>query len=277
MKRKFVYILKILLILGITTYLTLLILLTLFQKRFIFVPSTEQTLPQTVGLSEFKIIYIPTADGEKLVTWYKKPEKNGKTILFFHGNGGALANYSRIIHELKANADGFLAIDYRGYGGSTGTPSAKGLYTDAMSALQFLKKEGVTTEQIIVVGYSIGSGLAVQVASQNDIAALILFAPYSSLEDIAKNRFPYLPVQYLLTDNIDALALIKNVRAPLLVMHGLRDNIIPYWIGKKLYDAASTSKKIILLEDEGHGFPYQTGNLTSVKDFLNEKKLLPEN
>ena len=112
-------------------------------------------------------------------------------------------------------------------------------------------------------------------ASQNNIAALILLAPYSSIEDIVKDKFPYFPIKILLTENIDAMKHIQTIKAPLLVMHGLSDKVIPYLIGQKLFDAASSPKKIILMENEGHEFPHKIGTLAPIQSFLKEKKLSP--
>ncbi len=274
MKSAALFLLKGFIIFGIIAYMGVVAFLFIYQRELIFVPNPVQHNPHAIGFDNFESVTIPTRDGERLMAWYKKPEHGGKVILFFHGNGGELSAYAPALKELEPMTDGFLAVDFRGYGGSSGQASAKGLLEDALSSVIFLEKQGISTDRIIVVGFSIGTGLAVHIAAQNPVSALVLLAPYTSLYDLVQNRFPFIPpfiIKHLLTENIDVMADIGAVKAPLLVVHGMADGIIPYHFGKKLFDAApSPVKRHVALDYQGHEFILKAENYSSISDFLKE-------
>lgn len=245
-----------------------LVVLYLFQNYIVFARSSREILPSERGLEHFEQVRIDTPDGETLIAWYKKPQKNGRIALFFHGNAGTLGRFAPFIQESEQIFDGILAIDYRGFGGSTGHPTSKGIMIDAESSIKWLKKQGINTKDIVVMGYSLGTAPAVHVAAREEISALVLYSPYSSIKDIAKYRFPIFPVDYLLDDNIDAMQDIGEIKAPLFVLHGDKDFIIPIHIDKKLYDAAPVSKYHMTLKGGGHRFLYSPGSISLVKNFL---------
>lgn len=255
-----------------SAYFIFLLILTIFQKNFLFMPDAQQISPARVGLSKFESITIQTSDNEQLVSWYKKPVKNGKVILFFHGNGGNNPVYNQTIKELEPLADGFLIIDYRGFGGSTGTPSAEGLFKDAEAALKYLEEQGIKPEQLIISGISLGTGLAVHVAQKTQASAVILIAAYSSLADIIKDRFFFYPgsvLDALLKNDINAIEKISKIKTPLVIVHGTKDTVISYSLAKKLYSAANEPKMLISLPGYDHVLPVTNETLSQIREFLN--------
>jgi len=176
-------------------------------------------------------------DGVKLSSWYIPPKNgNDKIILYLHGNGG---NISYRIGEYSLFLDenyGLFALDYRGYGNSKGSPSEEGLYKDARSAVKFIEDKGFNTENIILYGESLGSGIAIQLASEKDFHAVILESPFTSMTNVAKEHYPFLPVSLLLNHKFDSLSKLHNVDENVLIMHGDKDNIVPYKNGLEIFN-----------------------------------------
>jgi len=259
------------LIIG-TAYFGLLMILIFFQNSFLFVPNNRQFSPAQAGLASFETVIIPTSDNEQLVGWYKKPEKkDGKVILLFHGNGGNNLIYVPLIKDLEPLADGFLIVDYRGYGGSTGRPDSDGLLKDSDASLKYLQDQGIKSEQLIICGNSLGTGIAVHTAQKIQASAIILIAAYSSLADIVKSWFFFYPdwvLDTFLTNNIDAIENIEKIKTPLVIVHGMKDKTIPYELADKLYQAANEPKLLISLPDSDHIIPITDDIFSQIKGFL---------
>ena len=219
-----------------------------------------------MGLDGFKDVTIRTKDGEDLSAWYKPPSADGWVVLYFHGNAASLPRFTGFLEGLGGMVDGVLAIDYRGFGGSTGVPSPEGLYEDALSSYRWLR-QSVAAERIVVIGYSLGTGPAVRVAAEEPVAALLLQAPYTSIGDVASYRFPYVPVRLLLTEQLDSTKYIRRVKAPILVQHGITDPVIPYQFGKELFDLAPEPKTFVRMDELGHALLLPP-SLPPIRDFL---------
>jgi dipeptidyl aminopeptidase/acylaminoacyl peptidase len=187
-------------ILVATLYLALLVILFFQQRNLIYLRSAPPVDPATVGLSDVEVVSISTPDGETLVGWWSPPQPGKPTVLFLHGNAGTVADRSDALAFYRSNGLGTLFLDYRGYGGSTGTPSESGLIADALAAYDWLLSRGVTPDKIGVVGESVGSGPAVALATTRPISALALEAPFSSMADVAAHHYPWLPEGLLLCD-----------------------------------------------------------------------------
>lgn len=195
-------------------------------------------------------VVIETADGVQLLGWAgRKPSKNA--VLIFHGNGGDRSNCLDVLRGFSARGYRALIVDYRGYGGSGGSPSEAGLYADAEAGWQWLEGQGA--DRIGVWGYSLGTGVAVELASRHDEAFLVLDAPFDSALAIAKLRYPFLPVGWLMRDRYDSVAKIKRIKAPLLVFHGTADPVIPIRNGRALFDAALDPKWFVAIDGAHHG------------------------
>lgn len=223
----------------------------LTQERFLFHPRPEMGPPAAFGLDEFRRVTIATSDGVSLVGWLHEAPAAEKAILHFYGNADALPPYAGFFKALAEAGYSVLGVNYRGYGGSTGTPSEAGFYKDADAALGFLGQR-VPTDRVTVIGRSIGSGVAVDLASRNRLRSLVLISPFTSLTDVAARAMPFLPVRLLLRHRFDSMADIAKVTAPVLVIHGDRDELIPPDQGRRLLEAATGRKKLEILRGADH-------------------------
>jgi hypothetical protein len=222
------------------------------QRNLIYQRSTLQLDPATVGLTGVEVVTVPTPDGERLVAWWSPPKPGRPTVLYLHGNAGTIADRPERFAFYQMNGLGVLFLDYRGYGGSTGYPTETGLITDVVAAYDWLLSKGVEPEGLGVVGESLGSGPAVALAVARPVAALALEAPLSSMVETAGHHYRWLPVPLLLHDRWDSVERIRRLAAPLLVIHGTADRIVPYALGVKLYDAAPGRKRLITVEGADH-------------------------
>lgn len=213
-----------------------------------------------------KPVSIKTDDGITLTVRYRPaPDKTTPTIILFHGNGEDLFQRGHIALEMINAGYGILLAEYRGYGGNPGKPSEPGLYADARAAYSFVSAR---SENIVLHGYSLGSGVAVQLATEQPVTALILEAPFTSIVDVAARRFPLFPVRTLARDRYDSLAKIASVRAPLLIYGGTADGVIPPDQFQRLHDAARGEKRIALIEGADHLNVWTQGGREHVMQFL---------
>jgi uncharacterized protein len=229
------------------------------QRVLMYVPDTERVSPQAAGLINVEEISLKTDDGAQVLAWWSRAKPGQPTLLYFHGNAGSLATRSERLKLYQDAGVGVLMMTYRGYGGSTGTPTEKSNVSDGKQAYAFLRQSGVPADQIIVYGESLGTGVAVQVAADKTVAGLILDAPYTSMVDLAELHYPILPSRFFMTDRYQSIVHIKNVTAPLLVIHGARDVTVPATMGKALFDAANEPKQIEILPEAGHSDHYLHG------------------
>ncbi len=202
----------------------------------------------TVGIEEIK---LQTPDGETLYAWYKPAPSARPTILFFHGNSGNISSRPGKIMRYGQN-NGILAISYRGMGGSTGAPSEKGFMIDAQTGYDWLLTNGVEPSQMILLGESLGTGVAVQLAAKNPVRAVGLEAPYASAIAIAANTYWYFPVNYLMKDQFRTIEFIDQVKAPIFITHGTEDRIVPYADSQMLFAKANEPKTFVSVPNAGH-------------------------
>jgi uncharacterized protein len=237
---------------AIIGYAAILILTYLKQRDLQYLPSHDGLTPEAVGLNGVEIVQLVTPDGETLSSWYS-PAKSGKpTILYFHGNGGEMADRPLRFAAFQAQGFGVFYLSYRGYGASTGSPSEQGLMIDARTAYDWLMGKGVTAENLVLVGESLGSGVAVQIAAERKVAALAIEAPFTSAADVAAGVYWYLPVGLLMKDQFRSTDYIKKVTAPLLIIYGDADTIVPPQQSRRLFEMANEPKEIAALAGAGH-------------------------
>lgn len=253
---------------AVLGYGGLLAALYLMQRAIMYpVPTVERTAPLMAGLPQAEEIVLDTADGEKVVAWHV-PARSGKpVVLFFHGNGEVLAWRVPRFRDLVADGTGLVALSFRGYAGSTGSPSEAGLIADGEAVYTFAAAR-YAASRIVPWGYSLGSGVAVAVAANHPVGGLVLEAPFTSTVDIAAAAFPYLPVRWLLRDRYHSDRSIGSVRAPLLVMHGEKDRVIPIRFGERLFALANEPKRMVRFADADHVHSDDAGILAAVRDFL---------
>jgi fermentation-respiration switch protein FrsA (DUF1100 family) len=248
-------------------YACILAVLFTNQRSLLYPASDRRTTAAEAGLAGFQDLVLLTPDGEHLVAWWKPPQPDKALILYFHGNGGSLWNGRFRAQALTASGRGLLMISYRGYSGSTGTPTETGLHTDARTAYDWVR-QSYEASRLVAYGESLGTGVAVRLASERPLAGLILDAPYTSTADVASLTYWYVPVSWLMLDQFRSLDIIQNVQAPLLILHGTDDRTIPFAFGERLYAAAPEPKRFIRIEGGSHSRNLEQGGVAAVDEFL---------
>ena len=240
----------------------------LMQRQLQYFPSHADPLPEAVGLSGVTRQTLITPDGETLVLWGVPAAGNRPTILYFQGNAGSIADRADRLAFYQAQGYGAAFLSYRGYGGSSGTISEAGLITDARTAYDWLIAQGIPASRIVVVGESLGTGVAVQLAAQRPVGAVILEAPYTAAVDVAAQVYPWLPVRLLMKDQFRSSAHIGKITAPLLILHGTADRVIPFTLGQRLFAAANQPKTFVPLDGKGHEALYDPATWAHETAFL---------
>ncbi|HUR43331.1 MAG TPA: alpha/beta hydrolase, partial [Aestuariivirga sp.] len=185
---------------GLLAYAGIMLAMYLLQRSLQYHPESKGLTPAAVGLSGVTVNLLDTPDGERIVTWYAPAMPGRPTVLYFQGNAGEIGDRPKRFQYYRDRGLGVLYVSYRGYGGSTGHISEAGLVTDAMVSYDWLLGQGVAPKQIAVVGESLGTGVAVQLAAQKPVGAVVLEAPYTSTADIAAAIYGWLPVRLLMKD-----------------------------------------------------------------------------
>ncbi len=239
------------------------------QRALMYFPDRTRTPPALAGLPEAEEVVIETADGEKLVAWHVAAAEGKPVVLYFHGNGGALVHRVDRFRGLIANGNGLVALSYRGYGGSSGSPSEEGLLADAAAGYAFAAAR-YPAQRIALFGESLGTGVAIWLAAEKPVARLLLQAPYTSIVDVAVAAYPFLPVRLLLKDRYRSDERVGGVTAPVLVLHGERDRIVPIQYGERLYALISAPKKFVRFPEGGHVDLDRQGALDIIRSFLAE-------
>src|SRR6202163_2769888 len=211
-------VLKWLVVLVSVGYLGGLVVLFFAQRAFIFpIPQTVRTAPAAAGFPEAEEHLLTTADGEDVIVWHVPAKPGHAVVIYFPGNGDFLAGLVGRFRAITSDGTGLVALSYRGYAGSSGRPSERGLLLDAAAAYAFAAAR-YSPDRIVLWGFSLGTGVAVAVAAEQPVGKLILEAPYTSMADVAARHFPVLPVRWLLRDRFHNDQRRARVTAPLLVM-----------------------------------------------------------
>ncbi len=254
-------------IIALCLYVGLAATLYFTQRSLMYFPETIHTTPAQAGLPEAQEVTLTTSDNQRIIVWHVPPSGDKPVILYFHGNGGALRYRVPRFKKLIVDGIGLVAVEYRGYGGSTGSPSEKGLITDAETAYAFAAAR-YPVRQIVLWGESLGSGVAVALAAEKPVGRVILEAPFTSAAAVAGIRYWYMPVRLLMKDQFHSDRRIGKVTAPLLILHGVRDRVIPFAMGERLFELANKPKYIVRFLDGGHEDLDQNGALIAVARFL---------
>jgi len=245
--------------------------LYLFQRQLLYHP--DRTRPELLGLEQLGVreVTLPTEDGLSLLSWYLPPRPGRPVIAYFHGNGGHIGYRAERVLRFAREGFGVLMVEYRGYGANPGMPSEAGFDADGRAALAFLDREGVAPNRLVLYGESLGSGVAVALAVEHDISALILEAPFTSVAEVAQSHFRYVPASGMVIDRFDSLSRIGRLKAPLLVLHGERDRIVPIRYGRALLDAAPEPKEGWFAPAAGHEDLARYGSLDVVVAFIERR------
>jgi len=224
----------------------------LLQRQLMYHPDRTRVAPVVLGLDGVEEVVLQRPAGVDLIAWFAAPQDGRPTIVFFHGNAGSVASRAARVAYWAGRGHGVFFMNYRGYGGSGGSPSEADNVADAIAALDYLAERGIAAERTVVYGESLGSSVAVQVAAQRPVAAVVLEAPFTSATDVAAGVYPFLPVRLLLKDRYNSMALIEDIDVPLLIVHGRGDRIVPFAHGERLFARAREPKTFFAVPDAAH-------------------------
>ncbi|WP_198516822.1 alpha/beta hydrolase [Sinorhizobium meliloti] len=261
---------KLLLILPLLAafaYISLVGVTYLSQRALLYPGASATSAPERASWGQN--VYIQTSDGEALHGLYSQSEPGQPSVLFFLGNADRVSNYGFFAQALAARGIGLLALSYRGYPGSTGTPNEHGLLIDGIAAFDWLAER--SGNEIVVLGQSLGSGVAVNTAGQRPAVAVILVSAYLSVLSLAQTYYPFFPVALLTKDPFRSDLKIAEVRQPKLFIHGRHDTIIPLSSGDALYQIAPEPKQM-LIYDAGHNDLWDARMVDDIIRFVEAQK-----
>jgi len=252
-------------------YVILLLVLFVFQKQFVFHPESELHLTPSYAGLEFESVTFETMDEEDIHGWFIPHENARATLLYFHGNAGNMSDRVesvKMLHDLKLN---IFIIDYRGYGQSTGSPSESGTYRDARAAWKYLTEtRNISAEEVVLYGRSLGGAVAIELATRVQPGAMLIGSTFTSARDMARKMFPYVPVGILMGISYNSEKRIAHVQIPTLITHSVDDDLIPFELGKRLFDAANEPKRFVELHG-GHNdnvFVSRDEYLSAIDSFI---------
>ena len=261
-------VLKWIVIILVVIYLGGITVLYFRQRKMLFpIPPIGRTAPGAAGFPEAEEHVLTTADGEKVIVWHVPAKPGRPVVLFFPGNGDFLSGRVCRFKDITSDGTGLVALSYRGYAGSTGSPSEVGLLRDAEAAYAFAIAR-YAADRIVAWGFSLGSGVAVAIAAGHPVAKLILEAPFTSTVDLAASLFPIVPVRLLMRDSFHSDQRIAHVSAPLLIMHGENDNVIPIAFGERLFALSHEPKQFVRLPAGGHDNLDDFGAIETARHFI---------
>jgi fermentation-respiration switch protein FrsA (DUF1100 family) len=261
--------LKTVLIVVFLFYGGLLATLYFAQRALMYFPERARTSPVAAGFPQAAEEMLDTEDGEKIIVWHVPPRGEKPVVLYFHGNGGALWYRTERFRALIADGTGLIALSYRGYGGSSGRPSEDGLIADARATYAFAVSR-YPASRIVLWGESLGSAVAIALSSEKQVSRVVLEAPFTSAADIAAHVYPFVPVRLMMKDQFRSDERIARVSAPVLVMHGARDGVIPIAFGERLYEMVRSPKRFVRFPGGGHEDLDAHGMLAAARAFFAE-------
>lgn len=247
-------------------YVALGALMFFAQRSLMYFPEPSRTAPSAAGFPQAEEITLDTADGERVLAWHVPPRGDKPVVLYFHGNGGSLRLRVDRFQRLIVDGIGLLALSYRGYGGSSGRPTEAGLIEDARAAYAFAAAR--YPGRIALWGESLGSGVAIALAAEQPVTHLILDAPFTSAVDIAAAAYPFLPVRYLMKDQFRSDERISRVTAPVLILHGEADRVIPIAFGERLLGMIAGKKQLVRFPGGDHVDLDRHGAMDAALKFL---------
>lgn len=250
-------------------YLLILGFLWVTQRSHVFRPDPSRPdLTRSIVAGMMREVTIAGADRLPLLAWYAEARDGMPTILYCHGNAGTLGGRGERILPYLHRGYGILLAGYRGYGGNPGEPTEEGLYADARVHFDWLLAQGVSGQRIALYGESLGAAVVVQLATERPAAGLVLEAPFASVLLSARSRFPLFAFDWLIRDKFANIDKIAQVRTPLFIVHGSRDQVTPQHFGRMLFERANDPKSALWPEDAGHNDLLNFGMAEAVAGFL---------
>lgn len=242
------------------------------QRGLLYHPTQEApALPRALQ-PELREVESETADGLRLRHWYHPPNEMGAPVLVvFHGNAGDRADRLDKYAAFPEAGYGLFLADYRGYAGNPGRPSEAGLIADGRSVLDWLEAHGVPGGRHVLYGESLGTGVAVALAAERPVGAVVLESPFTALADVAQAHYWYVPAKWMMLDRFDSAARIADLQAPLMVLHGEADDTVPVRFGRRLFEMAPEPKEALFLPGAGHVDLFGHGADAAAVDFIRRR------
>lgn len=254
---------------AIGGYACVLVALFIAQRSLLYHPNKIVPMPAEFGVSEMQAVSVETSDGLKLHCWWRAPTRADKaTLLYMHGNAGHIGDRAFKIRPILNAGYGVLLVSYRYNAAAGGKPSEEALYEDGRAAYDFVRAQGAPDDRIVLYGESLGSGVITKLASEKDVGAVVLEAPYTSIPAVAQTHYWYTPAKWMLLDRFESIGRIDKVKAPLLILHGEADGVIPIKHGRALFAAAQEPKEAHFIPGGGHADLYDFGADRLIADFL---------
>lgn len=238
----------------------------LCQRKLIYFPAKEQPDRYLFHAQDMQEVKLSTDDGLTLNAWYKPAVETHPTLLYFHGNAGHIGYRMPLVRQFLSAGYGVLLFDYRGYGGNPGEPTEEGLYRDGRAAMKFLEQQGLKPEGIALYGESLGTAVAIKMAEIFPVCAVVLQSPFTSLSAMARYLYPWAIIPPW--DKFDSLSRIKEIKAPLLILHGKNDQVVPFDQGLMLFNQANQPKRMVAIDNKGHGDLWEHHFYNSIIDFI---------
>src|SRR5262249_52343894 len=255
------------------TYTLICIGAWVLHRYFLYLPDKKRYAPREVGLADVEEIVFEGRGGAKLIAWYVPARRGKPTLLYFTGNSGSAASRARKIEAIAASGYGVFMLNYRRFGGSQGWPTEANNIADAVAAHAYLQEEfGVAPRNIVAYGESLGTGVATRLALQRQGKALGLGTPFTSLVDVGRQVWWFLPLRLVMTDQYRTIDRIGSVKVPLLIVHGARDSLIPVHHARQVYAAANEPKTLAILRRGDHNDLYEHGAWAKVEAFLDMRE-----
>ena len=237
-----------------------------YQRNLLYHPGENNYLDE--GPLSHKIEKVNIQSDNDLVGWYFKKNDNFKTLLFFHGNAGKLDNRIYKLNEFANLNLNYLIFAYRGFSGNQGKPTEAGLYRDALRAIDWLNQNKVNNKEIVLYGESLGTAVAIETATKDTFAGIILESPFTSMEILAQKYYPYLPAKIILKDKYKSIDKINGLNIPMHVMHGKKDNIVPFKMGEEIFNKYNGSKSNYFNDYDDHLMEFNNDLIQSIDKFI---------
>jgi len=250
----------------IVVYLIILTVIYFSQRSLMYHPTENNYLDENKLNHKIEKIKIPS--DYELNSWYFKKNENFKTLLFFHGNAGSLENRIYKLNDLSKLDLNYLIIAYRGFSGNQGAPSEQGLYKDARAAKYWLNLNNISDQNIIVYGESLGTAVAIDLAKDHKFAGIILESPFTSMVKLSRKYYPWAPTSLLLKDKYETDKKINKVFSPILILHGRKDNIVPFQMGEELFKKANNPKYNYFIDNDDHMMDFNDNLVNSINKFI---------
>jgi fermentation-respiration switch protein FrsA (DUF1100 family) len=243
------------------------------ENFLVFQPSpySAANLNWRAAGTEFEDVEIASSDGVTLNAWYAAQDSPRAVVLLLHGNGGNISMMGDELRALERMGAAALAVDYRGYGKSTGSPNEAGVLADARAARKWLaERTGVAERDVVLWGFSMGGGVAVDLAARDGARGLVLQSTFTSLPDAAAVHYPWLPVRWMMRNRLDSAAKIAQYAGPLLQSHGTADSVVPYALGEQLFALAKGPKRFLAIDGGEHNNPPGGEFYDALAEFIGE-------